>query len=159
MVGCDVGGRWRDLLTQWEGHADGKCLMFIDLHAAMAELGAGEIGLVERRLGWMRDTASSGAEGASCYREVGIPLIEGLMAFRRGAYQQAVERLQPVRFDLWRIGGSHAQRDIVDWTLTEAAVRGDMRDVARAMAYERLGSRPRSAVNRNFLQRAERIAA
>ena len=63
------------------------------------------------------------------------------------------------RLDLWRIGGSHAQRDIVDWTLTEAAVRGGMRDVALAMAYERLGNRPRSAVNQNFLRRAEMIAA
>ena len=64
--------------------------MFIDLHAAMAELRSGQEALAERRLGWMRETASSGAEGASCYREVGIPLVEGLMAFHRGAYEQAV---------------------------------------------------------------------
>jgi len=81
------------------------------------------------------------------------------MAFHRGAYEQAVALLQPARFDLWRIGGSHAQRDIVDWTLTEAAVRGGLRDVALAMAYERLGTRPRSVVNQNFLRRAEQIAA
>ena len=158
-LGCDVSERWRDLLTQWEGHADGKCLMFIDLHAAMAELRSGQEALAERRLGWMRETALSGAESASCYREVGIPLVEGLMAFHRGAYDQAVALLQPVRFDLWRIGGSHAQRDIVDWTLTEAAVRGGLRDVALSLAHERLGTRPRSAVNRDFLRRAEQIAA
>ena len=158
-LGCDVATRWRDLLTLWEGHADGRCLMFIDLHAAMAELRSGQEALAERRLGWMRETAASDVEGASCYREVGIPLIEGLMAFHRGAYEQAVALLQPARFDLWRIGGSHAQRDIVDWTLTEAAVRGGLRDVALAMAYERLGNRPRSAVNQNFLRRAEMIAA
>ncbi len=158
-LGCDVSDRWRDLLSQWEGHADGRCLMFIDLHAAMAELRSGQETLAERRLGWMRETASSSAEGASCYREVGIPLVEGLMAFHRGSYDQAVALLQPVRFDLWRIGGSHAQRDIVDWTLTEAAVRGGLRDVALSLAHERLGTRPRSAVNRNFLRRAEQIAA
>src|SRR6478672_2000536 len=158
-LGCDVAGRWRDLLAQWEGHADGRCLMFIDLHAAMAELGSGQEALAERRLGWMRETASSGAEGASCYREVGIPLVEGLMAFHRGAYERAVTLLQPARLDLWRIGGSHAQRDIVDWTLTEAAVRGGLRDVALAMANERLDARPRSAVNRQFLRRAEQIVA
>ena len=158
-LGCDVSERWRDLLSQWEGHADGKCLLFIDVHAAMAELRSGQETLAERRLGWMRETASSGAEGASCYREVGIPLVEGLMAFHRGAYEQAVAALQPARFDLWRIGGSHAQRDIIDWTLTEAAVRGGLRDVALSLAHERLGTRPRSAVNRNFLRRAEQIAA
>ena len=48
---------------------------------------------------------------------------------------------------------------MVDWTLTEAAVRGGMRDVALALANERLGARPRSAVNREFLRRAEQLAA
>jgi tetratricopeptide (TPR) repeat protein len=157
--GLDVADRWRDLASRWEGHADGKCLVFTDLHAAMAELRSGQEALVERRLRWMRETAASNVEAASLYRDVGIPLIEGLMAFHRGEYERAVAILQPVRFDLWRIGGSHAQRDIIDWTLTEAALRGGMRDVALSMAHERLGSRPRSAVNRDFLRRAERIAA
>jgi tetratricopeptide (TPR) repeat protein len=159
MLGHDVSDRWRDLLPQWEGHADGKTLMFNDLHAAMAELGSGQTELVERRLGWMRETAAGNAELASCYRDVGIPLVEGFTAFHRGAYQQALYRLLPVRFDLWRIGGSNAQRDVVDWTLAEAAVRAGLRDVAASLANERLGLRPRSAVNRNLLRRAELIAA
>ncbi len=36
---------------------------------------------------------------------------------------------------------------------------GGLRDVAVAMAHERLGTRPRGAVNRDFLRRAEGIAA
>jgi len=158
-LGQDVSERWRDLVTIWEGHADGRCLVFTDLHAAMAELGSGQEALAERRLGWMRQTAAGDDEAAALYRDVGIPLVESLIAFHRGAYQQTVELLQPLRFELFRIGGSHAQRDIVDWTFTEAAIRGGMRDVALSMAHERLGSRPRSAVNRDFLRRAERIAA
>jgi len=159
MLGCDVSDRWRDLLPQWEGHADGKTLLFIDLHAAMAELGSGQTALVERRLGWMRETAAGNADMAGCYRDVGIPLVEGLTAFHRGAYQQALDLLLPVRFDVWRIGGSNAQRDVVDWTLTEAAVRAGLRDVATSLANERLGLRPRSAVNRELHRRAEMIAA
>jgi tetratricopeptide (TPR) repeat protein len=158
-LGCDVAGRWRELAAQWDGHADGHCLLFTDLHAIMAELRSGQEALAERRLGLMRETASGGDEAAPLYRDVGIPLAEGLMAFHRGAYQQAVALLLPVRFDLWRIGGSHAQRDIIDWTLTEAALRGGQRDVALSLAHERLGTRPRSVVNRDFLRRAERIAA
>lgn len=158
-LGYDVSERWRDLATRWEGHADGRCLVFTDIHAAMAELRSGQEALAQRRLGWMRATAASEDEAAPLYRDVGIPLVEGLMAFHRGANDQAVALLQPVRFELWRIGGSHAQRDIIDWTLTEAALRGGQRDVALSLAYERLGTRPRSAVNRDFLRRAERIAA
>jgi hypothetical protein len=133
--------------------------VFHDMHAAMAELGSGQETLVERRLAAMRETAAGSDEAAVLYRDVGVKLIEGLMAFWRGTYEVAVARLLPVRFDLWRIGGSHAQRDVVDWTLTEAALRGGMRDVASAMAHERLGGRPRSVVNRGLLRRAEAIAA
>ncbi len=159
LAGRDVTDRWRDLVTRWEGHADGKGLVFTDMHAAMAELRSGQEALAERRVGWMRATALGEGENAAIYREVGIPLVEGLIAFHRGAYRLAVDVLLPVRFDLWRIGGSHAQRDVVDWTLAEAAIRGGVRDVAISLAHERLGARPRSAVNRSFLNRAERIAA
>jgi tetratricopeptide (TPR) repeat protein len=158
-LGCDVTERWRDLVMLWEGHADGNCLVFTDMHAAMAELRSGQEALAERRLGWMRETAAGDTEAAACYRDVGIPLVEGLMAFHRGAYEKTVALLQPARFEAWRIGGSHAQRDIIDWTLTEAALRGGLRDVALSLAHERLGSRPRSVVNREFLRRAERLAA
>ena len=142
----------------WENHADGKCLVFADIHAAMAELRSGEEAAVERRLAAMRETAASGAEAAELYRTVGIPVVEGLAAFHRGAYAEAVERLLQARFDLWQIGGSHAQRDVVNWTLTEAAIRAGQRDVALSFANERLATRPRSAPNRRFLHRAEDIA-
>jgi hypothetical protein len=157
-LGCDIGERWRELAVLWQGHADGTCLVFADIHAAMAELGSGDVMAVERRLAAMRETAANGAEAASLYRTVGIPVIEGLAAFHRGNYADAVELLLPVRFDLWQIGGSHAQRDVVDWTLTEAAVRAGQRDVALSLAHERLATRPRSAPNRRFLRHAEAIA-
>jgi len=159
MLGADVGNRWAVLCDLWQGHADGRCCVFTDLHAAMAELGAGRDADVERRLDWMRATAAGDDAAASCYREVGLPLVEGFLAFRRGAFDRAAEWLHPVRFEVWRIGGSHAQRDIVDWTLTEAALRGGLRDMAVALAHERLALRPRSFVNRAFLQRAERLTA
>jgi tetratricopeptide (TPR) repeat protein len=157
-LGYDIGDRWRELAALWEDHADGKCLVFGDIHAAMAELRSGQEALVERRLAAMRETAASSVEAASLYRSVGIPVVEGLTAFHRGAYAEAVELLLPVRFDLWQIGGSHAQRDVVDWTLTEAAVRAGQRDVALSLAHERLATRPRSAPNRRFLRQAEAIA-
>ena len=157
-LGVDIGERWREQADLWEHHADGKCLVFADIHAAMAELRSGQVVRVERRLEAMQQTAASGVEAAGLYRTVGIPVVEGLAAFHRGAYAEAVELLMPVRVDLWQIGGSHAQRDVVDWTLTEAAVRAGQRDVALSLAHERLATRPRSAPNRRFLRHAEEIA-
>jgi hypothetical protein len=156
-LGSKIGDRWRELSALWEGHGDGKCLVFGDRHAAMAELRSGQEVPVERRLKAMRETAASGVEAAGLYRTVGIPVVEGPAAFHRGAYAEAVELLLPVRFDLWQIGGSDAQRDVVDWTLTEAAVRAGQRDFALSLAHERLGTRPRSAPNRRFLRNAQAI--
>jgi tetratricopeptide (TPR) repeat protein len=157
-LGCDIGERWQEQADLWQGHADGKCLVFTDIHAAMAELSSGQEALAERRLAAMRETAASSLEAAGLYRTVGIPTVEALTAFHRKDYNAAVELLLPVRCDLWQIGGSHAQRDVINWTLTEAALRAGQRDVALSLAHERLAARPRSAPNRRFLHQAQAIA-
>jgi hypothetical protein len=58
-------------------------------------------------------------------------------------------------------GGSHAQRDVIDWTLTEAALRGGPSEMAEALVAERRALRPHSPVNLAFRDRLqqERAAA
>jgi len=85
--------------------------------------------------------------------------VEALVAFNGGAYAQAVDHLLPARFNLWKMGGSLAQRDIIDWTLTEAAVRAGQRDVALSLAHERLALRANSLPNRRFLGKAATVGA
>lgn len=159
LLGHDTGRRWHELLPLLDGHSDGRCLMFTDMHGAMAELRTGHEARVERRLGWMRATASGDGEAAWIYRSTGIPLIEGLLAFHRGRYAEAVDLLFGLRDTLWQIGGSKAQRDIVQLTLLAAALRGGLRGVAQALSQERLAARPRSAVNRQFQRAADLLAA
>lgn len=158
-LGVDAGERWSALLRRWDGHADGRCLAFADLHAVMAELRSGQEAAAERRLAAMRQAAAGSDEGAPAYRDAGVPFAEGLLAFHRGDYRAAIERMLPVRFNLWQLGGSHAQRDVFDWTIAEAAVRSGLRDVAISLANERLTLKPRSHVNRRFQRRAEALSA
>lgn len=150
-LGVDVAARWDALLPRWEGHADGRWLAFADLHAIMAELRSGNEPAAEARLARMRQTAGGPDEAAPIYRDVGVPVAEGLSAFHRGDYRAAVDHLLPARFELWRIGGSHAQRDVFEWTLAEAAGRGGVRDVALSLANERLALKPHSQINLRFL--------
>ena len=158
-LGLDVFDRWQALQKRWDGHADGQCLVFADLHAVMAELRSGQDAAAQKHLASMRETAAGSDEGAPVYRDVGVPFTEGMIAFHRGDYHQAIEHMLPVRFELWRVGGSHAQRDVFDWTIAEAAVRSESRDVAVSLANERLTLKPRSYVNRRFARNAEAIAA
>ncbi|WP_237214983.1 tetratricopeptide repeat protein [Falsiroseomonas oryziterrae] len=152
LSGVDVGDRWNELSAAWEAQADGRLYAFNDWHAAMAHLGAGRMAEVERLLATMR--GAMGSEAARWMRETGLPLIEGFAAFRRGDHATAVERLLGARHIANVFGGSHAQRDVIDWTLTEAAIRGGLAELAEGLAQERLALRPHSPVNRSFLERA-----
>ncbi len=159
MTGREQSGRWGELAKMWDMHADGKLYPFNDWHAAMAYLGAGRDGEVSRLLATYRDKAGDDSEVAVWARDLGLPLIEGFSAFWKGDYETAAAKLHPARFIVNRFGGSHAQRDVIDWTLTEAAIRGGMTDLAEALANERLALKPHSPVNRGFLARAQNSAA
>lgn len=159
MLGLEAGERWHDYVQLWQGRANGATSVFNDIHAALTMLRAGDENGFERLRSQMAETASAGTEQSPTWREVGLPVVNGLRDFTLGAYASAVAHLLPARFNLARMGGSHAQRDIIDWTLTEAAVRAGMRDVAVALANERLASRPGSNPNQRLLASAERIAA
>jgi tetratricopeptide (TPR) repeat protein len=152
LIGVDVGVRWDELSAAWEAHADGRLYPFNDWHAAMAHLGAGRMAELERLVAAAR--GAEGSEAARWMRDTGLPLIEGFAAFRRGDHRLAVERLLGARQIANLFGGSHAQRDVIDWTLTEAAIRGGLPDVAEGLARERLALRPHSPVNQGFLSRA-----
>ncbi|MEZ5855091.1 MAG: tetratricopeptide repeat protein [Hyphomicrobiaceae bacterium] len=158
-LGCPAGDRWRHVADLWQERANGRTSMFNDIHAAITAVRAGEDARFETLLHAMRATAAANGPFAANYRDVGIPIAEAMASFHRRDYTDAVERLMPVRFELWRMGGSKAQRDLIEWTLTEAAVRAGNRDAALALAHERLAARPQSTVNRHFLAEAEAIAA
>jgi Flp pilus assembly protein TadD len=53
-----------------------------------------------------------------------------------------------------RLGGSHAQRDIIAWTLVEAALRSGDGDLALALANERCQLKPSSPQNWRLVARA-----
>lgn len=153
LGGVDVGDRWTELAAAWDAHADGRLYPFNDWHAAMAWLGAGRTADVDRLIATYRN-APDGPETARWARTTGLPLIEGFAAFWRGDFETAAGRLFGARRIVGAFGGSHAQRDVIDWTLTEAALRGGLRPMAEALANERLALRPHSPVNRRFLARA-----
>lgn len=155
LLGFELGDRWQELSKTWDQHADGKTYPFNDWHAVMAFLGAERNRDVERVLSDFRNAAAASTEVSRWAREIGLPLVEGFVAFWRGDYETAVERLYPARLIVNGFGGSHAQRDIIDWTLTEAALRGRLEDIAEALANERIALKPHSRVNLDFLRRVQ----
>ena len=156
LSGHDVGDRWNELAATWDNHADGRLYPFNDWHAVMAYLGAGRSADVERILDGYRKAAAASDVG-EWGRRIAVPLVEGFAAFWRGDYRAAADRLHGARHIANVFGGSHAQRDIIDWTLTEAAIRGGLTGLAEGLANERLALKPHSPVNRSFLNRAQAV--
>jgi hypothetical protein len=61
--------------------------------------------------------------------------------FRDGRYEQVVQLLRPVRHVAHRFGGSHAQRDVIERTLIEAARRAGMTRLFEALGHERASAK------------------
>lgn len=154
MDGHDIGDRWVSVAHAWDNHADGKLYPFNDWHAAMAYLGTGRIDEVERILNAYRSANENLDESARWSKSIGLPLIQGFSAFWKGSYEEAINLLHRARFMTNSFGGSHAQRDIIDWTLTEAAIRAGNTNAAEALANERLAVKPHSPINKGFLKRS-----
>lgn len=159
LLGHDAGERWGELAEAWRPHADGRPYAFNDWHAVMAFLGAGREADVERVERAMSAAAEEATPLAGWIRSTGLPLVRGFAAFWRADYRGAIDHLLPTRSVANRFGGSHAQRDVIDWTLTEAALRGGRRDLAEAFAHGRLALKPHSPINRALLRRARQTEA
>ena len=155
MDGIDVSDRWKEVAEKWEDHADGKLYPFNDWHAAMAFMGAGQSEKVTELIKRYRNASDTGNEMQLWAGKNGLPLVEGFLAFWQQRYDDALKLLYGGRYIVNTFGGSHAQRDIIDWTLTEAAIRSGNTAAAEAIANERLAIKPHSPINRRFLSRAK----
>ena len=128
--GVDVGDRWQALADSWTPAVAESTYAFNDAHAAMAFVGAGRTdALAALRDAQQRAIARPGDNAA--FLQVGEPVVRGLAAFGDGDWRGVISALQPVRNVAHSFGGSHAQRDVIDLTLVEAARRaGDFGLVA-----------------------------
>jgi len=155
LRGIDVGDRWQAVADAFAPHASSGTYAFNDMHAMMAFTGAERRDLAEQILATQRIAMTGSADNAGFTRDVGHSLAQAIRAFGAGRYDDAVRLIRPVRNIAARFGGSHAQRDILDLTLIEAAFRSGDADLARALAAERLAVKPTSPLARLFAQRAE----
>ena len=89
---------------------------------------------------------------------MGNPVALAIAAFGEGDYAGTVRLLRPVRGIAHRFGGSHAQRDVLDLTLVEAAFRSGEAALASALVAERADRRPESPLTRLFQRRAAGLA-
>jgi tetratricopeptide (TPR) repeat protein len=155
----DLGDRWNAIADRWQPLIEDKLYAFNDVHAVMALLGAGRIGEAERAVAILTETARKQSDNALMSRDVGLPLARALLAFEHGKYAATIDLLRPLRNIAQRFGGSHAQRDLIDLTVIEAARRAGETSLVRALANERLALKPKSPLARRYRDQGAKQAA
>jgi pentatricopeptide repeat protein len=139
-----LGGReselpWADLSTFATDRFGQAGLMFADIHCALAHAAAGNIDALDRLVAQLRVRDDAGKLPAGSI----VPAIaEAVGHFARGEYEQTARLLEPRMHEVVRIGGSHAQREVVEDTLIEAYFRAGEFERAEGLLRERVERRP-----------------
>jgi hypothetical protein len=158
LLGEDIAGHAVALAAGWQAdEAAAGYYAFNDVHRVMALLAAGQVAAAEA---WVARCAQRALDAAdvrrtnhAMAREVGLPLMRGLLALARGDADAAVDLLYPARVLARSFGGSHAQRDLIDQTLLAAAAAGSRRAIGRALLNERIMAKPLTPLTRHWLER------
>ena len=126
-----VGERWPELAASWTRHAQDRFCTFTDIHAMLAFAGADDERLARSLLAALSEHRHAQTRYGATTRIAGLPACEGLLAFGQKDYVTAVRLVGALPAVAHRLGGSHAQRDVLHVTLIEAVQR--IRRPARAL--------------------------
>ncbi|WP_326535726.1 tetratricopeptide repeat protein [Pseudorhodoferax sp.] len=145
LQGHAVGARAAQLAAAWEPHADDRSCTFADVHAMLAFGLAGDGARAERLEATLVRSAARPTRHGATTRGLGLPAVRALRAFVRGDMMVAIPLLASLPPIAHRLGGSHAQRDVLHLTLL-AAIEGVRRPGrSHALRAPSAAVRPRAA--------------
>jgi len=103
---------------------------FSDMHVALAKAVAHDDAALTSRTQQIGDLVRAGQYPSGPM----VPAVaQGFAAFEGRDYTAAINALEPIIDDLERIGGSHAQLDLVRFTLLQAYLAADRPDAAQQL--------------------------
>lgn len=158
LFGIDVRRRAVQLSLDIEPLLGEPVYVFNDWHAVMA------LGLAGRDEGVERVIAASLRHSSGSNRAVtehiGLRLLEAFESFAAGKFNHTVNILSEALPSARAVGGSHAQRDVINLTLIAAAARSGQTEYARSLVDSRVRSKPAgsSAADRLILANVDVVA-
>ncbi len=133
LLGLDAGNRWSEIADKAEARI-GDCLSAFTLpHWMMALAATGRDDAAQRMIEGMRAFGSGQGTVARIVSGVALPVCEAVLAHRKGDHARAVALMRPVLADMHRLGGSHAQQDVLMQLFLDSAVKADCADDVRLM--------------------------
>jgi tetratricopeptide (TPR) repeat protein len=140
LFGVDVADRAAQLAADIDDLVGEPVYIFNDWHAVMAFGLAGDRARVERVI--LADRHLTAPTNRRAAERAGLDLLEAFAAFADGRPGPAIDLLIDIRPRASAVGGSHAQRDVIDLTLIAAAARAGDDSLARALVTERVARKP-----------------
>lgn len=120
--GIDVGSRWVELADKAEARI-GDCLSAFTLpHWMMALAATRRFEAAERMLDGMRIFARGPETIAPVVRDHAIPVCEALLARAKGDPVAALTKMRPALDGMEKLGGSHAQQDVLQQLFLDCAL-------------------------------------
>jgi hypothetical protein len=131
--GVDVGDRWIEIADKAEQRV-GDCLSaFTQPHWLMALAATRRDDVAHRMLDAMRVFGLGRGAVAQVVGTVALPISEAVLAHGRGEYTRAVDLMKPVLDEMCRLGGSHAQQDVLEQVFLDSAIKANRGDDVRLM--------------------------
>lgn len=120
----DLSAYWWSLFQDWKPYLDESWYLFNDFHAYITYCQVGEYGCADSLLEAVR------ARGEELSEEM-LDIFLGFRSFTTGDYADAAARLARSFHRSFPMGGSNAQRDVIELTGIEAAIRSQNYEVAQ----------------------------
>jgi tetratricopeptide (TPR) repeat protein len=114
-------------------------IAFVDVHRALACVAADDHDGIAAIVGELQQRAASGRSPAG---DVVPRLAVGLAAYGRSDWPATITILEPALAETVRIGGSRAQRDLIENTLLAAYLKAGRVDQAKALVANHTDRRP-----------------
>ncbi|MEO8135048.1 MAG: tetratricopeptide repeat protein, partial [Betaproteobacteria bacterium] len=126
--------QWREVRAFVDKSFPKAGIAFVDVHRAVCRAGDDSAGM-QRLVEELRDGMAAGAQPAG---QVVTTLAEAFGAFAGRDWESAIALFERALPETVRIGGSRAQRDVVEFTMVAACLNAGRADAARRMISSRI---------------------
>jgi len=135
QAGVDVGNRWEELADVCQSRTSDMSNPFTSAHFAIILAATQQHESCQKLISAMESFAAQGQHDlAARYQTAALPTVKAAIAHRLGKHAEVVRVLTPALGELWKMGGSHAQRDVFFQLLSSSTAHcGDEQGQAQLM--------------------------
>jgi hypothetical protein len=158
LGGSNYSERWAELKPLIIKHIVDNGFLFNDMHIFMCISSCSDN---EAKTEFLNEFNKYLDESSDSYLKniklkLGKNIFDAISCFDQNEFSKCVELLNPIRYDLFKIGGSNAQRDLLHQMLTISALRSNLEvdnKLGIALLNERKAIKPNSNITKRIAAR------